>query len=89
MRVRLGLTESGLRSLQNHLDHGLIRVAGHGPGVVVANDVLHAVAIHDDVIHHSNSFTESDEVEIMRKVVEINVGLLEVIRRVEFHFSIL
>ena len=61
--------KAGLTPLENLLDHRLVTVAGHRPGVVALDDVLEAGAGHDNVVDHADAFAQGDKVEIVGEEV--------------------
>lgn len=63
------LTETSLAPFEDHLVHGLIGVAGHGPRIVVDDEVLHAIAIHEDIVHEAHAFAEGDEIQVVGEEV--------------------
>lgn len=83
MYYRGRLTEAGLRSLLDHRVHGLIRASRHGPGVVLLNNVLHAVAVHENVVDEANTLSHGNQIQVIGEKVDVDVGLLEGVRRVE------
>lgn len=79
---------TGLRTLQNGLDHCLVRVTGHGPRVVIANDVLHTLPILDNIVDVPDALAESDKIEVIREEIQIDIGLFLWISRIEFDFAV-
>ena len=68
------------------IERCLVRRARHRPGIVFAHEILHAVAVHDDVVDEADALTHGDKVEIVGEKVEVDVRLDCVIRRAEADF---
>lgn len=81
------LTESCLRSFQNHPVHSGIRSTGHGPGIIFPNDIFHAVSIHENIIHKPNSLSECQKIEVAGEEIEIDIGLIECVGRLQFDLT--
>lgn len=84
----MGLTESSLRAFQDHLIHSGVGSAGHRPWVITLHDILHALAVHDDVVDEADALAQRDDVEIVGEEVQVDVGLLERVGRVQLHGAV-
>ena len=78
--------EARLSAYQDGPVHRLIRRPRHRPGVVFTHEILHAVAIQDDIVDEADAFAQGDEVEIVGQEVEVDVWLDRVIGRAEADF---
>lgn len=74
--------ETCLRPLKDLSDHALVRATGHRPGVVALNNVLHPVAVHENVVDKADTFAKGNEVKVVREEVEVDVRLLKGVDRV-------
>jgi hypothetical protein len=69
--------EASLRALKDRLDHCLIRVTGHWPWVVVADNILRTVASLDNIVNEPNTLAESNEIEVVGEEIQVDVRLLQ------------
>jgi hypothetical protein len=79
------LTKPSLRPLQIHLIHGFIRVPRHGSRVILPNDILHPLTRHQQIVHLADALAHGDNVQLIRKEADVDLGLLQRIRRVQLH----
>ena len=84
--IRATGMEARLTAFQDGPIHSLIRRPRHRPGIVFAHEILHAVAIHEDIVDEADAFAQGDEVEIVGEEIEVDVWLDRVIGRAEADF---
>ena len=84
--IRTTGMKARLAAFQNRPIHRLIRRPRHRPRIILAHEILHAVAIHEDVVDEADAFAHGDEVEIVGEEVEVDVRLDRVIGRAEADF---
>lgn len=83
------LTEASLRALEDHLDHSLVGGPWHGPRVIALDDVLHPLAVHDDVINEANTFPQGDEVQLVGEEIDVDLCLIQGVGRVQSDGAVL
>lgn len=76
------LTESRLASLENLPFHRLIRVTMHRPWRVVSNDVVHAIAVCENVVDESDPSRSAAMSRSFSKKVYIDIQGIHGIRRI-------
>ena len=59
------------------------------PWVVLADDILHAFAVHDDVVNELDTFSQPNDVEVVGEEVQVGDRLIQWIRRCELDISVL
>ena len=85
--IRTTGMKSRLAALQDGPIQCQIRRPRHRPWIIFAYEILHAVAIHDDVVDEAEAFAHGDEVEIVGEEVEVDIWLNLVVGRAEADFS--
>ena len=77
--------EGGLAAVEDGALHGGVVVEGHGPGVLVLDDIREPVAAEQQVVRPADALAHGDDVELVGEEVQVDVRLRERVGAFEPH----
>lgn len=86
--IGAALTISRLASLHDCLLHRFVGLPREREWVFLANDVLESFTVHENVIDKPDAFSQGDEIQIVREVVQVDVGLVQRVGRANLDLTV-